>query len=381
MEKSVEYNTPIKIKPEIEDSEFDQTKDLTLTPKRSAHTNELKQPQIFDTPTFKLPDSETKNPILKNSEITKKRRKTQIPALLKPIKSEGSVPLKKRFTIFQRKEDREYFEHLSKKVTPEEKLSSTKMTSLPMPSETPIGPTFFIPEERLSTIPSTQIPSNYCERIRNKFNCCCPKKKSSYKRQLSRGTSGLLSARRSSTLKTPQNRFGHLEGKEKSLAIREFWKSSIRKITFLNKTIDIFKLINKDFQEKRDMNEKPNVKCLVMPGSKFRLCWDMISIVLLLYISIMTPFYVSFLDEIPATITNIETIISILFFADILLNFFTPYLSHNILIISHKQIAKNYLKTWFILDIIATFPFHLMILGDEGENKNQKYIIYNIYYK
>jgi hypothetical protein len=42
---------------------------------------------------------------------------------------------------------------------------------------------------------------------------------------------------------------------------------------------------------------------------------------------------------------------------DVLLNFNTGYWDKGILIMKRANITKHYLKTWFIFDIIATFPY------------------------
>jgi hypothetical protein len=70
--------------------------------------------------------------------------------------------------------------------------------------------------------------------------------------------------------------------------------------------------------------------------------------------------------------TFFDYIVDLLFLMDIVLNFHTGYLDeHNLLIMNTKMIAERYIKTWFFIDILATFPFELLALlarVDAGSN-------------
>lgn len=51
--------------------------------------------------------------------------------------------------------------------------------------------------------------------------------------------------------------------------------------------------------------------------------------------------------------------------ADILLNFRTTYVSRKGEVVSDsKQIALNYLKGWFLVDLLAALPFDLLYASD-----------------
>jgi hypothetical protein len=45
------------------------------------------------------------------------------------------------------------------------------------------------------------------------------------------------------------------------------------------------------------------------------------------------------------------------FMADIIVAFNTGFYKKGYLVMKRKEIIKNYLKTWFILDILASFPY------------------------
>ena len=67
-------------------------------------------------------------------------------------------------------------------------------------------------------------------------------------------------------------------------------------------------------------------------------------------------------EEIPASWENCYHIFDFIFLVDIILTFFTSYHDekHDLEILEHKLIAKKYLKSWFLLDLISIFPFDLV---------------------
>ena len=64
-----------------------------------------------------------------------------------------------------------------------------------------------------------------------------------------------------------------------------------------------------------------------------------------------------------------DVIIDILFVMDMFVNFRTAYFDTNdTLIVSPCKIAIQYIKSWFIVDFFACFPFqYLAMLSDENE--------------
>ena len=84
---------------------------------------------------------------------------------------------------------------------------------------------------------------------------------------------------------------------------------------------------------------------------------------LLLYTAIFVPYKTAFLDSLPEGMVIFEYIIDSLFVTDIIVNFFSAYHGEkNVLIVDRCKIAKSYLKSWFLLDVIAWyFQFHFTI--------------------
>lgn len=78
--------------------------------------------------------------------------------------------------------------------------------------------------------------------------------------------------------------------------------------------------------------------------------------ILLLACAILTPLYVSFVDDDDETFDDINLIFNIGFGLDILLNFITAYYnSKGELVTSFSKIALKYLKCWFWIDLIAMY--------------------------
>ncbi len=49
------------------------------------------------------------------------------------------------------------------------------------------------------------------------------------------------------------------------------------------------------------------------------------------------------------------------FIIDLALNFFTGYWDRGILIMKRDVIIRHYLRSWFIFDLIASFPYEWII--------------------
>ena len=79
---------------------------------------------------------------------------------------------------------------------------------------------------------------------------------------------------------------------------------------------------------------------------------------LLLYTATYVPYRVSFVDgESSLGFKIFENIIDGLFFFDIIVNFLSALeRKDGTYECNFKIIAKTYLKSWFLLDLLATFP-------------------------
>ena len=151
-----------------------------------------------------------------------------------------------------------------------------------------------------------------------------------------------------------------LQGEERSKEMRRMWKDAFRKVVIMNK-----------FEKGRMKSDKISTRCLIMPGFKFNTTWTIVVILLLFYTATVTPFVVAFVDKPSFQFMVFELCIDSLFFFDIIINFFTPYYDNNTLVTQKSKIAKNYIKGWFFIDLVACIPFH-MLQQDSDAGKYNK---------
>ena len=96
---------------------------------------------------------------------------------------------------------------------------------------------------------------------------------------------------------------------------------------------------------------------------------------LIAYSVIVIPWRISFhQDTVPSTFPYMfEVVLDVIFAIDMMFNFVTGiYLPNGRFIADRKVISFGYIKTWFTIDFISTFPFDrvMVALGDESSNKN-----------
>lgn len=84
---------------------------------------------------------------------------------------------------------------------------------------------------------------------------------------------------------------------------------------------------------------------------------------LVFYVAIVVPYKLAFSLEETKTTKIISYLIDFSFFIDIILTFFTAYFDEPncTMVETYKEIGLNYLKGWFIFDVISIFPFELCI--------------------
>lgn len=131
----------------------------------------------------------------------------------------------------------------------------------------------------------------------------------------------------------------------------------------------------------------------IQPDSYPRLIWDIVGAVLILYQSIQIPLKLGFGSVIPPTrhgIDQFDPVIDIFFLIDIgkiifikfeVLNTQTSFYFKGTLVISRKQVMLHYLKTWFLADLVASFPY-TWLLGTTYEfepslSDSQEFQLYN----
>jgi len=155
---------------------------------------------------------------------------------------------------------------------------------------------------------------------------------------------------------------------------------------------------------------------LIIPHySPFKAVWDWITLLLVLYTAVVTPFMAAFMlthkndDQHDTSSLNwsttagpsptaapgaksltpsasdplpiIDMFVDIMFIADILINFRTTYLHNGEVVSDPRKIAFNYIKSWFLIDAAAAIPFDLLLYGTGSSDVSIGCCLPRLYYR
>lgn len=114
--------------------------------------------------------------------------------------------------------------------------------------------------------------------------------------------------------------------------------------------------------------EKRRERFIIPSQSKFRLIWDIVTTFWLLYVAIMIPLLLGFTIEVTGVLWVIERMVDVHFITDILFNFRTGYYPRGEMleVMDPKRIAKQYISSWFTVDVLSSIPFDLIFSGFAG---------------
>ena len=146
------------------------------------------------------------------------------------------------------------------------------------------------------------------------------------------------------------------------------------------KIIEQLQKKEKEEVEREIANQKSYI---FYPTQPFKANWDLLITLVLVFTCLVTPFIVAFVqtDDTPSEYkfhimasdakvwTVINYAVDIAFLIDMFIMFFSAYQDDDMKLIDHpKLIAKNYLGGWFIIDLIAIFPFEIILSSAGGAN-------------
>jgi hypothetical protein len=120
------------------------------------------------------------------------------------------------------------------------------------------------------------------------------------------------------------------------------------------------KYLNKD--KLSDSPENVRNPWLVDPNSSEMKRWDLMSIVLLGFVMLVTPYEVAFLETSLNVLFFINRMIDLFFICDMVLQFFLMYRDEEkgVLIKDQNQIIAQYMKCWLWIDIVSVLPFDMI---------------------
>ncbi|XP_026332475.1 potassium voltage-gated channel protein eag isoform X2 [Hyposmocoma kahamanoa] len=103
----------------------------------------------------------------------------------------------------------------------------------------------------------------------------------------------------------------------------------------------------------------------------FKAIWDWIILCLTFYTAIMVPYNVAFKNKTSEDVSLlvIDSIVDVIFFIDIVLNFHTTFVGPGGEVVSDpKVIRKNYFKSWFLIDLLSCLPYDVFNAFDHDED-------------
>lgn len=107
---------------------------------------------------------------------------------------------------------------------------------------------------------------------------------------------------------------------------------------------------------------------IINPEDLWKTRWDGWIVAVLLFVAFTLPYNIAFHEKTTKTWLVIGLIIDISFLIDIVLTFFTAIYDYTNrqMVQDKRQIAKQYIKTWFFIDVISIFPFDLLLSERSG---------------
>ena len=103
---------------------------------------------------------------------------------------------------------------------------------------------------------------------------------------------------------------------------------------------------------------------MISPHSFSKLFWNLLIMMLTIYTAILLPIRLAFLEETGTSgaLFFIDMFTDIVFVIDIFLNFF--FVEEDVngeMIVNQKELAKKYIKSWLMIDIVASIPVSIII--------------------
>uniref|UniRef100_A0A8C6SFV0 Potassium voltage-gated channel subfamily H member 5 n=1 Tax=Neogobius melanostomus TaxID=47308 RepID=A0A8C6SFV0_9GOBI len=101
---------------------------------------------------------------------------------------------------------------------------------------------------------------------------------------------------------------------------------------------------------------------IILHYCTFKTTWDWVILILTFYTAIMVPYNVSFKTKQNNIVWLVlDSVVDIIFLVDIVLNFHTTFVGPAGEVVSDaKLIRMNYLKTWFVIDLLSCLPYDII---------------------
>lgn len=112
---------------------------------------------------------------------------------------------------------------------------------------------------------------------------------------------------------------------------------------------------------------------VIPPNLAGKLKWDLLLGALIVYSVLTVPYRIGFSQPATGAAAVFDVLVDVLFFLDMAVTFRTGYetTDDDVLVVVPRLIAGHYLKGWFAVDFLSTFPFDsvlaLLLVDNDGE--------------
>lgn len=108
-------------------------------------------------------------------------------------------------------------------------------------------------------------------------------------------------------------------------------------------------------------SQNSNDMILFDPDSQGSAAWQVAGLYMIIYQAIVIPYRLCFEAEAEDFMVYVETTIDVCFLLDILVQFNTGFYRQGKLINNRKEVVFNYIQSWFLIDLVASFPYNWVI--------------------
>ncbi len=131
-------------------------------------------------------------------------------------------------------------------------------------------------------------------------------------------------------------------------------------------TLGLFYGVVAEAQRHNEHMKSFQSRWIVLPASTFRRSWDILSLLLLVYVALFTPVQIAFYGDAMSMcrweewvfVFVLDRIVDAVFILDIFVNFRQAWLDPGGEVeFDATRAAQSYLRGWFFLDVVSVFPF------------------------
>lgn len=115
-------------------------------------------------------------------------------------------------------------------------------------------------------------------------------------------------------------------------------------------------------------------RIVIHPQSPGKVNWDLLLMFVILYSAVTVPYRIAFAQEATGGWAVFDLCTDIFFGLDILVNFVTGYMTDTGHVVrNRKKVPIHYLKGWFAIDFLSTFPFDLVVEEVVGKKEGDTF--------